>query len=386
MKRVLEIINLPSSAINFIGGQFKYLHDEGGYEMHLICSPGDGIEPFCQENGVKYYPVELHRQLSLWKDIKAFWEICRYIRTNNIDVVIAHQPKARLLGMVASALMGVKHRVIFSHGILYETMTGVKKMAIVQYERFVSTIATKVVCVSNYVKDRRIKDGVDKPSKQVILGRGSCNGIDTINKFNPNLIDLNTVKSFRNSYKLKNDNFVIGFCGRLVKDKGVIELVDAFEMLKESYPEKQIKLFVVGEPESRDGLPQKTLDFLTHSEDVVYTGAVPYSDIQQYYLLMDVLVLPTHREGFGLVAIEASAMEKPVIVSNFTGCAETILENVTGLYTDGTPESIVKAIEKCFNKEFALQLGQNGRKFVCDNFEHTVIRKYMLRLLCELES
>lgn len=101
-------------------------------------------------------------------------------------------------------------------------------------------------------------------------------------------------------------------------------------------------------------------------------------------MLMDVLVLPTHRDGLGMVAIEASAMERPVIVSDFTGSAETIQEGVTGLYIDKTPQSIVKAAEKCFDKDFAKQLGQNGRKFVCENFEHTEVRKHVLKLLDEL--
>lgn len=384
MKKVLEIINLPGSAINFIGGQFKYLHEEGGYEMHLICSPGNDIEQFCKENGVKYYPVELRRQVSVYNDFVALWKIYNYIRTNKIDVVIAHQPKARLLSMIACVLTGVKHRIIFSHGIFHETMTGPKRRIFIQFDKVISGVATKVVCVSNYVKNKRIEDGIDKPSKQVILGKGSCNGIDTINKFNPTLIDPDVVKSKKTFYGINENDFVVGFCGRLVKDKGIIELVEAFKTLQEMYPEKSIKMLIIGQPEIRDGLPKETLAFLKESKDVVFTGRIPFSEIQAYYMLMDVLVLPTHRDGFGMVAIEASAMERPVIVSDFTGSAETIEEGVTGLYIDKTPQSIVKAVEKCFDRDFATQLGQNGREFVCKNFEHTIIRIHVLKLLDEL--
>ena len=338
MKHVLEIINLPGSAINFIGGQFKYLHDEGGYEMHLICSPGGGIESFCQENGVHYHPIELRRQVSVWRDVIALWKICKYIKSNHIDIVIAHQPKARLLGMMASILTGVKHRIIFSHGILYETMTGLKRWLIMQNERFVSCMATKVICVSRYVKDRRQKDKIDKPSKQVILGRGSCNGIDTINKFNPSLVYDNVLKDLRQKYGLVQEDFVIGFCGRLVRDKGVVELLSAFSILVRKHPDMSIKLLVIGNVEKRDGLPQDTLEILNKGKSIIFSGAINYSDIQNYYKLMNVLVLPTHREGFGLVAIEASAMEIPALVSDYTGCSETIEEGVTGLYIDKTPQ------------------------------------------------
>lgn len=381
MKKVLEIINLPGSAINFIGGQFKYLREEGGYNMHLICSQGEDIESFCKENEVHYYPVELRRQISVWKDIVALWKICKYIKTNHIDIVIAHQSKARLLGMIACVLTRVKHRIIFSHGILYETMTRVKRWLIIQNEKLTSCLATKVVCVSHYVKNQRIKDGVDKPSKQVILGRGSCNGIDTINKFNPNLIDKDLIEAKRLYYGINSNDFVVGFCGRLVRDKGVIELIEAFEELKERHTDKHIKLLVVGEPEIRDSLPFQTIASLKESKDIIFTRHIPFCEIQMYYMLMDVLVLPTHREGFGMVAIEASAMRIPVVVSDYTGCAETIKENITGFYIDRTPKSIVKAVEKCFDKDFAKQLGQNGRKFVCENFEHKLIRQDVLMLL-----
>lgn len=384
MKRVLEIINLPGSAINFIGGQFKYLHDEGGYEMHLICSPGGNIESFCQENGVHYNPVELRRQLSLMKDIRAFIKICRYIRQNEIDIVIAHQPKARLLSMIACVLTGVRHRIIFSHGILYETMTGLKRWLIMQNERFVSCMANKVICVSQYVKDRRLMDKIDKPSKQIILGRGSCNGIDTINKFNPDIVDENVLKDLRQKYCLGQDDFVIGFCGRLVRDKGVVELLTAFDILVEHHPDISIKLLVVGKVEKRDGLPQETLDTLNNGKGIVFTDAVNYSEIQDYYMLMNVLVLPSHRDGLGLVAIEASAMEIPAIVSDYTGCRETIIPEETGLYIGKDPKSIVQAVEACLNGRYARQLGRHGRQFVCDNFEHTQVRMHVLNLLNSL--
>lgn len=381
MKNVLEIINLPSSAINFIGGQFKYLHDEGGYRMHLICSPGGGIKAFCEANGVCYHPVQLDRQLSLIQDVKSLLSICRYIRREKIDVVIAHQPKGRLLGMLACVIMRVRYRVIFSHGVLYETMTGLKRQLIMFYEKFVSSIADRVVCVSKYVQEKRLDDHIDKPGKQLVLGRGSCNGIDTLKKFNPSEVSDQAIQRLRETYKIGDNDFIIGFCGRLVRDKGVVELIEAFQQIIDENKNKSIKLLIVGLLEKRDSLPMETIDFITGNSNIIFTGSIPYEDIQQIYMLMNVLVLPTHREGFGMVAIEASAMERPVIVSNYTGCAETIIDGETGLYIDKSPASIKAAIEKCFDSDFSRKLGVNGRKFVMTNFEHTKVRKNMLDFL-----
>ena len=386
MKKVLEIINLPSSAINFIGGQFKYLRDEGGYEKHLICSPGGDIEEFCKDNGVKYHPVQMNRQVSLKQDYHSLREICRYIKQNQIDIVIAHQSKGRLLGMIASSLTGVKHRVVFAHGVVYETMAGVKRWLMIQNDRFVSLLADKVVCVSQYVCDKRAEDRIDRKGKRVLLGRGSCNGLDTISKFNPDLVDKSEVENLMEKFGIKKGDFVIGFCGRLVRDKGVVELVTAFKQLKEKYSEKSFKLLIIGQPEKRDALPEETLYFLENTNDIIFTDYVPFTEIQKYYLLMNALVLPTHREGFGMVAVEASAMGIPAIVSDYTGCRETILPNKTGLYIDKTPESIVKAIEACMDSSYASQLGENGRHFVQESFEHTVIRTHILNLLKSFDN
>lgn len=386
MKKILEIINLPSSAINFIGGQFKYLREEGGYELHLICSPGGGIEEFCLENGVKYHPVELNRQVSIKQDIHALKDICAYIKKEHIDIVIAHQSKGRLLGMLASSLTGVKHRVVFAHGVVYETMTGLKRWLMKQNDRFVSLLADKVVCVSQYVCDKRAEDRIDRKGKRVLLGKGTCNGLDTITKFNPELVKKDEVDELRKKFGISREDFVIGFCGRLVRDKGIIELVEAYKCLLMKYQEKKMKLLIMGNPEKRDGLPADTLEYLESEKSIIYTGYIPFAEIQKYYLLMSVLVLPTHREGFGMVAVEASAMGIPAIVSDYTGCKETIVPNETGLYINKSPESIVRAVEACFDVKYAQQLGANGRQFVTKNFEHMQVRKYVLELIKSFEN
>lgn len=379
--KILEIINLPSSAINFIGGQFRYFTEEGGHEMHLICSPGGGIEEFCQKNLVHYHPVQMNRQVSLRDDWKALRQIISYIKTKKIDMVIAHQSKGRLLGMIAARYCGVKYRITFAHGVVYETMHGLKRTLMIWNDKFVSALANKVVCVSNYVIEQRKKDHIDIEGKCVLLGNGSCNGLDTINKFNPELVSDAEVSSIKEKYGITGDDFVIGFCGRLVRDKGVVELLEAYDSFKSKHSDQGIKMFVIGRPEKWDGLPQETLDRLNNDKTIVFTGYIPFDEIQKYYMVMNVLVLPTHREGFGMVSVEAEAMGVPAIVSDYTGCAETIIDGMTGLYIDKTPESIVAALDKVLDQDYAKKLSNQCRKFVVENFEHTIVRKHMLNLI-----
>ncbi|MCQ2076875.1 MAG: glycosyltransferase family 4 protein [Bacteroidaceae bacterium] len=384
MKKVLEIINLADSARNFIGDQFSYIRENGEYEMHLICTPDDKIDEFASQHKINYYPVQLSRQIDVVNDIKAFFKICWYIRKNKIDIVVCHQAKARTLGIFAAWLMGVKHRIIFAHGVLYETMKGMMRWLVLNNDRILSSLADKVVCVSSSVCKRRLEDGIDNPCKQIILGYGSCNGVDALNKFNPERIKSNIIEFLRLKYGISESDFVIGFCGRLVKDKGIIELLAGFELICLRHRTKSIKLLIIGEPEKRDALPQDTLDVLNNNENIIFTGRISYNDIQNYYRLMNVLLLPSYREGFPTVVLEASAMGVPVIVSRSTGCIDSIEEGKTGLYINLNPISIADVTEHFFDNDFSNKLGMRGRQWVLEKYEHTIVRQYMLNLINSL--
>ena len=386
MIRVLEIMPLAHSAMEFIGDQLSYFKEQGGYEMHLISTPADGIYEFAEREGTAYYPMVIPRTIEPLQDIKNMWRIFRYVRKHKIDVVIGHQSKGILYGMLPSKLGGAKYRVVLAHGVLEDTMTGLKQKIFATENKIMSSFATHVLCVSPSVMRRRVELGIDKPERQRILGKGTCNGVDALNKFNPQIVPASITESIRDKYGLKKDDFVVGFCGRLVRDKGVTELAGALKLLKERYPELPVKLFVIGNLEKRDALPDETVNFLKESKDVIFTGRVDYSEIQNYYTVMDAFVLPSYREGFPTVVLEASAMALPLIVSRSTGCIDSIIENQTGVYCDITPESIAEAVMTFVDKEKAYRFGQAGRQFVLENFEHTKVKALMLDLLNDITS
>lgn len=386
MIRVLEIMPLAHSAMEFIGDQLSYFKEQGGYEMHLISTPADGIYEFAEREGTAYYPMVIPRTIEPLQDIKNMWRIFRYVRKHKIDVVIGHQSKGILYGMLPSKLGGAKYRVVLAHGVLEDTMTGLKQKIFATENKIMSSFATHVLCVSPSVMRRRVELGIDKPERQRILGKGTCNGVDALNKFNPQIVPASITESIRDKYGLKKDDFVVGFCGRLVRDKGVTELAGALKLLKERYPELPVKLFVIGDLEKRDALPDETVNFLKESKDVIFTGRVDYSEIQNYYTVMDAFVLPSYREGFPTVVLEASAMALPLIVSRSTGCIDSIIENQTGVYCDITPESIAEAVMTFADREKAYRFGQAGRQFVLENFEHTKVKALMLDLLNDITS
>lgn len=382
MKRVLEIITLASSAEAFIGDQFSFFQEKGDYEMYLVCSKGTNLENFAKKQGIKYKDIEISRQLAPIKDIKAIFKIAQYIRKNRIDIIVAHYfPKASLIATCANLLAGNRTKVLVAHGVLHDTMSGLVRKLVIWEQKFDVAFTKKVVCVSPSVARRRLEDKIDKPEKQVVLGGGSCNGVDALEKFNPDKVLKEDISTLKEKYKLGENDFVIGFSGRLVRDKGVVELSQAFRILKKKHHDKAIKLFIIGEPEKRDAVPQEVLDTLLDNSDVVFTGKIPYGDIQKYYLMMDVLVLPSYREGFPTVVLEACSMGIPVIVSRSTGCIDSIKENVTGVYTDLEPQAIADNIERFFDKEFAHSMGKDARNYIVDNYDQRIIRKYMLQVL-----
>lgn len=386
-KKVLVVITLLQSAESFVGDQMAYLQENGDYECHLICSPHPDLEAYAKKQGVCVKPIQIERTLSPVKDIKAFRAIYKYIKDQSFDVLIAHSfPKACLLSMTAAKIAGVPHRIELAHGALQEGLTGMMKRFVIMSERHNSNKAEKIIVVSKSVAEVRQKDKIDSASKQVLLFKGTSNGIDTVNKFNPAMVHEGTVERLKKELHFSENDFVIGFCGRLVRDKGIVELLDGFQEIKRRHPDKSLKMLIIGNPEQRDALPQRTLDSIKNTDDVVFTGLVPYDIIQSYYLLMNVFVLPSYREGFPTVVLEASAMERPVITTKKTGCIDSIIENETGVFVNIEGSSIADGIEKLFDKENAERMGVNGRRWVVENFEHTVVREAMLELVNKLTN
>lgn len=375
MKRILEIYNLAGSAQQFIGDRFDYFQQNGDFQMNLIASPNDTIYSFAESHHVIYHPTVIERHFSIINDIKALLDICKYLKDNKIDILVTSNAKATILGQIAGLLAGTPYRIVVAHGSLFETQHGIMRWFVITQFRIASRISHRVICVSESVKKRRREVKIDAPQKQVVIGKGTPSGVDAKNQFNPNNCSDKEIASLKSKLGISSCDFVIGFCGRLVKDKGIVELVEAFNILTKNNPKKHIKLLIIGKRESWDSIPKFVVDLLENSQDIVFSGYVPHDEIQKYYLLMNVFVLPSYREGFPTVVLEASSMCLPVIVSKATGCVDSIVENVTGLYTDISPQGISKTIERFFDDEYAKLIGRNGRKWIVDNFEHNNVVK-----------
>ncbi len=378
-KKILHIFALFNAA-EFFDGQFRFLAQTGGYDLHLAATPNERIDSFCKRNKTTFHPIHIPRILKPWKDIKALRALIKLIRRERFDTIVGHTPKGALLGMVAAWLMGVPKRIYYRHGLIYTTSRGLKRFILKKEEQFVSLLATKIVNVSPSLANLSVKEGLNSPQKQLLIGAGTCGGIDAINTFNPAKIDAQKLSNLKQHLNLHKADVVIGFCGRLCNDKGINELIEGFKLFRKENPAIQSRLLLVGNYDTRDQLSEKTKLEIEKDSDIILTGYINH-DIQYYYATMDLFVFPSYREGFGMSVLEASAMQIPVLVSRSHGCVDSIQENETGYYVEISPRSISEGInqllsEPAIRDKFSI----NGRNFVLKHYEHRIMWPQVLDL------
>ena len=368
--KVLHIITVSFVINHFFGKQFLYLKEKTSDEYHLACTSSEEFFEFSKKLGYVPFGVNITREISPLKDIKAIYNIYKYIKKNNISKVVGHTPKGAMVAMIASFLANISERIYFRHGIVYETSSGFKRILLKNIDRLNGFFATKVVCVSNSVREISEKDQLNDPNKNIVLGLGTCNGIDTEDRFNPSNKNYDTINYLKVKYKINPDDKIIGYVGRLVRDKGIDELIKAWEIVKNK--SINAKLLLVGPIEERDSISEYSKNQIKFDPSIIFTDFVLDSSI--YFSLMDIFILPTYREGFPTVALEASSMSLPVIITKATGCTESIIENQTGIFISNDPKDIAdKILFYMENEKIAKEHGKKGRLFVNENFEQTLI-------------
>ena len=372
-KNILHVVNIYFVLPYFIGDQFKYFKEKG-YNMNVVCSPSEYLSDYAQKQGFEYLESPVNRNISISQDFVSIRNICKFVKKQKIDIVVGHTPKGGLLAMIAGWLMRVPIRIYVRHGLVYETSKGLKRFILMSVDRLTSFCSTKVVCVSPSVLRKSIEDHLAPAKKLMIWHKGTCNGIDTLNHFNPAVIVPARLTGLKTRYGIGEDDFVIGYSGRLVRDKGIIELVRAFDKLQLA---DNCKLLLVGMFEKRDALPEDIQERILNDSRIIYTGFIN-GGMEYFYSMMDIYVLASYREGFPTGVLEAQAMEKPVITTRVTGCCDSIIDGRTGFFVNNTAEDIVEKIDK-IRLDKAID-GCEGRKWVIENFDSRLVWKEIEKL------
>lgn len=370
--KLIHVFSIFGTAESFFDGQFKYLTDQG-YEIVVVSSDAPNTDAFCKRNGVRFVPLNIPRSVSPMAIVKAVKSICSLIRKEKADAVFGHTPVGALCAMIAARLCGVKNRVYYRHGLIYTTMKGLRHTIFKAEEKFVASLATSVINVSHSLSKLAVADGLNEAEKQYIIGHGTCGGIDAQNIFIPSLVDADKLLIIKKKLGLNDADIVFGFCGRICNDKGIPELVDAFELFQKLHSNIKAKLLFIGRFDTRDGISEEKKQQIESNSDIVISGHIDKVEIPYYYSMLDVFVFPSHREGFGMCVVEASAMEKPILDSRAHGCVDAIVEHETGEYIDLSADGICKGMEQMLDEELRGKLGKSGRKRVLEWYDFQVM-------------
>ena len=311
-------------SLRFLDGQIAHMR-RLGLDVAAVSSGGPELEAFGSAHGIDTHAVDMPRRITPLADVAALRTLVRVLRRVRPTIVHSHTPKGGLLGMIAAAIARVPVRIYHMRGLPLMEATGAKRVLLTLSERTSCALAHRVFCVSHSIRDVAIERGICPPGKIVVLAGGSGQGVDATGRFDP-ARHPDARDRRRAALGIPADAFVVGFIGRIVRDKGVIELEQAWRLLRERVP--RARLLLVGPIEPQDPVPPDVLARLRADERVVMPG-VDY-DTPALYAAMDVVALPSYREGFPNVPLEAAAMERPVVASRVPGCTDAVVDGETG--------------------------------------------------------
>lgn len=349
-KKLILGVTLGGSS-RLLDGQASYFK-ELGYEVYLISQDHFKETLFCEREGIIHLPVNIDNKIDPFKDILTFFQIVKHFRKIKPDIVNVGTFKMGLLGISAAYFCGIKNRIYTCRGLRFETEQGLFRKTLVFFDRLIVLLANKVIYVSPSTLKVSTELGIAKASKSYIIGNGSSNGVD-IERFQLNNIDSDNRKGLVEKYKLE-DKLVIGFVGRVSRDKGVYELVKVFTDLQKTY--YNIHLLLMGHTDCS----KETLDFISQNTSIDH---IPFQDdVALYMSLFDIFVMSSWREGFPNVPIQAAAMGLPVVISDATGCVDAVQDNVNGLiYKCKNKEKLKSAIKYyILNENKRKEHGENG--------------------------
>lgn len=359
MTKIVRAATVPLSLEAFCRDMLRELSRE--YEVVAVSSPGKVLDEVGAREGVRTIAVPMERHISLLKDLKSLWRMWRVLRKEKPDMIHSMTPKAGLICMMAGWLTGVPVRIHTFTGLVWPTSTGLKRRVLMATDWLTCACATHIIPEGEGVKSDLLNHHITrKPLK--VLGYGNVKGID-LDYFKP---AETTSKS--------HQGFTFVFVGRIVRDKGINELVKAFDRLHQEH--NDVRLVLVGPREDDlDPVLPETLDRIDRGDGIEAVGK--QSDVKSFYTNADALVFPSYREGFPNVVIEAGAMGLPSIVTDINGSREIIIDGENGVIVPPQNEEALYQAMKLFveDSELTQSLAANARPLIASRYEQGYVRQ-----------
>lgn len=348
--------------------QLKFLQKQG-YDVSAVCSPGKWTKDI-EQQGIKVKTIRFKRRLfSPRSDMSAFFQLFFYFRKEKFHIVHTHTPKPEIYGQIAAKLAGVPIIIDTLHGFdLSPDVSWIFKKIFILLERFAARYSDIVFSVSRDVIQRVIEERICRPDLLKYLGRD----IDT-NRFNPQRFSKEFILNKKKQLGIDANKKIIGIVARLVEEKGYLELFKAFKNVLDKFPDTLLLSVGPKETEKKDIIDPKVIKKHDIGKNIMFLGE--RSDVEEIYPLMDIFVLPTHREGVGASILEASSMERPVIACDTGGCPEAISNGKTGILVPVKDvEKLAEAILYLFNNpNTAKEMGKRGREKILKEFSQELV-------------
>lgn len=376
-KKLVRITTVPSSIKGLLKGQLKFMSNY--YDILGVSSEGENnmLANFGIDQGIRVHKIEMTRTISPISDLKALYLLYKLLKKEKPFIVHSHTPKAGTIGMLAARLANVPHRLHTIAGLPLLEATGFKRYILDTVEKITYACATQIFPNSYGLKDIILESRFTTENKLKVIANGSSNGINT-EYFNPELYDKNSNTRIRKELGFSNEDFIFVFAGRMVKDKGVNELIKTFEKISNEF--KHSKLLLLGDYErDLDPLLPETEEIINTNKNIKFTGFI--KDIRPYFSTSDALVFPTYREGFPNVVMQACAMNLASIVTDINGCNEIIEHNNNGIIIPPKDEHALYEAMKFMltNPEKRKEMAQVSRSKIVDNYEQEVVWKALLK-------
>ena len=360
----MYVVTVPNTARAFLRGQVEAIQS-AGYDVVIVSSPTPLLWKVSEQHHVRVFGVSMSREINPLQDIRSLWQLIKLFRNEKPDIINAGTPKAGLLGMVAACVTRVPCRIYQLRGLRLETTSGLKRFILGFSERIASKCSHYIICNSQSLVETYKELGLAPVSKLQVLGHGSSNGVD-LQRFSPSRDLLSQAEHIRRTLDIPKDAHVIGFVGRLTRDKGIINLLSVFKQLKKTIP--NLYLLLVGDFESGDPVPDSIVNLITEEHHIRLTGFI--DNVAPYYHLMDVLVFPSYREGFPNAPLEAAAACIPTIGFQVTGVIDAVKNGETGILVPlGDDAALAQAtLQVIISPELRKQLGSKAQIWVKNNF------------------
>jgi len=372
MKKICFITTISATLKAFVVETAEYLHRNGDYDITFIC---DTDEDFINTlpDYINYIPVSMKRGISL-SGINATFKMITIFKKEKFDMVQYSTPNASFYASIAAILVGVPVRLYCQCGLVYVSFSGFKRKCFKIIEKVTCSCSTWIEPVSFSNLRFSHAEGLYTKNKSSVLWNGSSSGVN-LQKFDIKYKE-DWRKEIRSKYGIKENSYVMGFVGRITRDKGVNEL---YATCKKFFQEQSNSvLLLIGVKEEIETIDQELFNWSLNENRIIYCGWT--NEVEKYFSAMDVFILPSYREGFGSVVIEAEAMGVPVIVTDIPGPTDAMVNGQTGLLVNKADvNSLINAIKILYKQQdLAQRMSREAYFFASNNFDSEQLNQHIL--------